>query len=97
MELMLDMQKTFKEKLEALREENGEIKARLDGRKNNSKKERMSKRSEEGEKSQQKSLEDKDQSTRGTHQKTKEPKKTKDNEVFDTTSSYMRAKKMEPF
>ena len=31
MELMLDMQKRFEEKLEALREENGGIKAQLDG------------------------------------------------------------------
>ena len=52
MELMLDMQKNFEEKLEALKEENGEIKARLEGKKNNLEKERTSERSEEGEKSQ---------------------------------------------
>ena len=40
MELMLDKHKRFEEKLEALREENGKIKAWLDGQKNYTKKER---------------------------------------------------------
>lgn len=47
MELMLDMQKTFTEKLEALRKENGEIKSRLEGKKNNSKKDNTPERSGE--------------------------------------------------
>ena len=38
MELMLDMQKRFEEKLEALREENCEIKARLDSQKDETEK-----------------------------------------------------------
>ena len=40
MELMLNMQKTFEEELKTLREENGEIRARMEGKKDNSRKER---------------------------------------------------------
>ena len=38
MELMLNMQKTFEEELKTLREENGKIKAQMEGKKNNSEK-----------------------------------------------------------
>ena len=67
MELMLDMQKRFEGKLEALREDNGEIKAWIDGKKNDLKREKSPKNSEEGERSLHKSQKDKDQSTRGAH------------------------------
>ena len=90
MELMLNMQKTFEEELKTLREETGEIKARIEGKKNNSGKERTLEGSAEGEGSQGKERGEKDQSTKETHQKTKEPKKMKENEVSDTSSSYTR-------
>ena len=51
MELMLDMQKSFKEKLKALREENDAIKAQLDGQRNDSERERSPWKSREKEKS----------------------------------------------
>ena len=54
MELMLDMQKTFEEKLNALREENDEIKTRLEEKKNNSEKDKTPERFAEGEESQEK-------------------------------------------
>ena len=47
MELMLDMQKSFREKIEALRQENSAIKVRLDDQKNNSERERSSMNSRE--------------------------------------------------
>ena len=50
MELMLDMQKRFEEKLEALRAENSAIKVQLNGRKNNLEKaENPAKSKKEGE------------------------------------------------
>ena len=68
MELMLDMQKRFEEKLEALREENSAIKAQLNGRKNYLEiAESFEKSKEEGE-SRQKNLKNKEQSS-------KEPKR----------------------
>ena len=94
MELMLDMHKRFKEKLEALREENGTIKAQLDGQKNDSEKERSLGKSG-GEKSLQKSPTNKDQSSRGTYQRTKKLTKNKDNKVSDTASSCTRMEKIE--
>ena len=93
MELMSDMQKTFEEKLKSLREENGEIKAQIEGKKNDSEKEKTLEGFTEGEESQEKNLGEKDQSTKGTHQKTKELKKTKENKVSDTASSYTRTRK----
>ena len=67
MELMLDIQKTFEEKLKALREENGEIKAWIEGKKNNSGKEKTLEGFAEGEESQEKNQGEKDQSTKETH------------------------------
>ena len=64
MELMLNMQKTFEEELKTLREENGEIKARIEGKKNNLGKERTLEGSAEGEGSQGKERGGKDQSTK---------------------------------
>ena len=93
-ELTLDMQKRFEEKLEALREENGEIKARLYDKRDDSEKERSPEKSEE-ERSHHKSQKDKAQSSKGTHQETKEPKKNRESEVSDTMSSYPRSKKVE--
>ena len=50
MKLILDMQKRFEEKLEALKVENSVIKAQLNGRKNDSKRaESPEKSKEEGE------------------------------------------------
>ena len=96
MELMSDMQKTFEEKLKALREENGEIKAWIEGKKNDSEKEKTPERFAEGEESQGKNQGEKDRSTKQTHQKTREPKKTKENEVSDTASSYTKTRKTKP-
>ena len=86
MELMLDMQKNFEEKLKALREENGEIKARLEGRKNNSEREKTLEGFAEGEEDQEKSQREKDSSI-------KETKKMKENEVSDTASSATKTRK----
>ena len=94
MELMLDMQKSFEEKLEALRHENGAIKTQLDGQKNDSEREKSLGKSREEEKSLQKSLKNKDQSSRGPFQRTKEPTRNKDNEVSDTASSCTITKKI---
>ena len=46
-ELMLDMQKRFEEKLEDLREENGEIKVRLYNKRDGSEKEKSLEKSKE--------------------------------------------------
>ena len=92
---MLDMQKRFEEKLEALREENGEIKAQLYDQGDNLEKEKSPDKSEE-ERSHCKSQKDKAQSSKGTHQETKEPKKNRESEISDTISSYPRLKKVEP-
>ena len=51
MKLMLDMQKSFKEKIEALRQENGATKAQLDSQRNDSERERSPVKSREEEKS----------------------------------------------
>ena len=64
-ELMLDMKKRFEEKLEALREENGEIKARLYDKRDDLEKEKSLEKSEE-ERSHRRSQRDKDQSSKGT-------------------------------
>ena len=77
MEMMLNMQKTFEEELKTLREENDEIKAHMEGRKDDSRKERTLEGFTRGEGSQEKEREKGDQSTKGTQQKTKEQKKTK--------------------
>ena len=58
-------------------------------------KEKSLEKSEE-EKSHHRSQKDKDQSSRGTHQETKEQKKNRESEVSDTTSSYPRSKNVEP-
>ena len=96
MELMLNMQKNFEEELKTPREENGEIKAWIEGKKNNSEKEKTPERFAEGEESQGKNQGEKDWSTKQTHQKTKEPKKTKENEISDTASSCTKTRKTEP-
>ena len=62
MELMLDVQKTFEKKIKALREENGEIKAQIEEKKNNSEKEKTPERFAEGEESQEKNRGENDQS-----------------------------------
>ena len=92
---MLDMQKSFEEKLEALRQENGAIKVQLDGQRNDSERERSLMKSREEEKSFQKSKKkkNKDQSSRGNFQRVKEPTKNKDNKVSNTTSSCTRMKR----
>ena len=77
MELMLNMQKTFEEELKTLREENGEIKARMEGRKDDSRKERTLEGFTIGGGSQEKEREEGDRSTQGTRQKTKEQKRQK--------------------
>ena len=69
-ELMLDMKKRFEEKLEALREENGEIKARLYDKRDDSEKEKSPEKSEE-ERSHHKGQKDKGQSSKGIYQETK--------------------------
>ena len=72
MELMLNMQKTFEEELKTLRKENGEIRAQMEGKKDNSRKERTLERFIIGGGSQEKEREEEDRSTQGTRQKTKE-------------------------
>ena len=66
MELMLNMQKTFEEELKTLREENGEIKARMEGRKDDSRKERTLEGFTIGGGSQEKEREEGDRSSQGT-------------------------------
>ena len=66
MELMLNMQKTFEEELKTLREENGEMRARIEGKKENSRKERTLKESVERVESQEKERTEKEQSTKET-------------------------------
>ena len=97
MELMLNMQKTFEEEPKTLREENGKIKAQMEGKKNNSERERTLEESVEREESQEKERRENDQSTKETHQKIREPKKTKENEISDTASSYTKTRKIESF
>ena len=75
--------------------ENSEIKAWIEGKKDNSRKERTLEGFAGGEESQEKEREERDQSTKETHQKTKEPRKTKENEISDTASSCTRTKKTE--
>ena len=77
MELVLNMQKTFEEELKTLREENGEMKARMEVRKDNSRKEKTLEGFTIGGRSQEKEQEEGDRSTQGTRQKTKEQKRRK--------------------
>ena len=59
MEPMLDVQKSFQEKLEALREENDTVKAQLNGQKNDSEKAKSPRKSKEEGESHQKNLKNK--------------------------------------
>ena len=79
-----------------MREDNGEIKARLDDKRDDSEKEKSLQKSEEEEISHCRSQKDKDQSSKRTHQETNEPKKNRESEVSDIASSYPRSKKVEP-
>ena len=63
--LMFDMHKRVEEKLEALREENEELEARLYDKRDDSEKDKSSEKSEE-ERSHRKSQRDKYQSSKGT-------------------------------
>ena len=78
-----------------MREENGEIKARLYDKRDDSEKEKSSEKSKE-ERSHRKSQRDKDQSSKGTRQETKDQKKNRECEVSNIASSYLRSKKTEP-
>ena len=64
-------------------------------KRDDSKKEKSPENSKE-ERSHRKSQRDKDQSSKGTYQETKEPKKNRESEVSDIVSSYPRSKKVEP-
>ena len=66
MELILNMQKTFEEELKTLREENGEIKARMEGRKDDSRIERTLEGFTIEGGSREKEREEGDRSTQGT-------------------------------
>ena len=91
MELMLSMQKNFEEELKTLREENGEIRAQMEGRKEDPRKEKTLGGSTRGEGSREKEREEEDRNTKETHPKTK----TKENEVSDTASSCTKTKRTE--
>ena len=70
------MQKRFEEKLEALREENGEIKAQLDSKKNDVEMEKSPEKSEEEEKRHRRSQKEKDQITREHAKKPRSRRRT---------------------
>ena len=93
MKLMLDMQKRFEEKLEALREENNTINAQLNSQKNDLERAKSFQKSKEEGESHQKNLKNKEQSSRETLQRTKEPTRNEKNKVSNTASSYTREKK----
>ena len=79
--------------MEALREENGAIKAQLNDQRIDSERAKSHKKSREEENSLQKNLKNKEQSSRGTFQRTKEPIRNEDNKVSDTSSSCTKVKK----
>ena len=83
--------------MEALREENGAIKAQLNGQRNDWEKAKSLEKSREEEISVQKSHKNKVQSSRETFERTKEPTKNANNEVSNTASSCIRAKKKDLF